>query len=83
MTTDYSPETLALDALAAAGIICRTCGSGTFDLERELLAQRHADLVDDLTADDVQLAASRIAKNLPQTVAAVQADILADQAALR
>lgn len=82
MLPEYDPQTLAIDALAVAGIICEPVAPDGFDPVRELLAQYHADLVDDLSADDVQTAAARISRQLPQTLAAVAADIQADQADL-
>lgn len=78
----YALETLAQDALAAAGHIVRGVDLATFDPVRALLADRHAPLMRGLRASDVQVAAGRIAPQLTVTMRAVQLQLAAEVADL-
>lgn len=76
----YSLETLAQDALAAAGHVVRGVDLGSFDPTRAMLADRHAPLMRGLGSCDVHLAADRIAPQLAATMRAVQLELATDLA---
>lgn len=78
----YALETLAQDALAAAGHVVRGVDLASFDPVRALLADRHAPLMRGLRSCDVQIAVSRIAPRLAANLRAVQLDLAADVADL-
>lgn len=78
----YDATTLAMDAMAAAGLMVRGCDVGTFDPMRAALAAEHAPLVRSC-GRDVGVLASRIREVLEHTSLRAEARVLADQAALR
>lgn len=78
----YALETLAQDALAAAGHIVRGVDLATFDPVRSMLADRHAPLMRGLRSSDVQAAVGRIAPQLDVTLRSVQMQLAAEMADL-
>lgn len=78
----YDAQTMAMDALAAAGHIVRGFDLTSFDPLRAALAAEHAPLV--LGAGgDVQVIAARITRVLPQSLERATAQVRAEQEALR
>lgn len=78
----YDAQTLAMDAMAAAGHMVRGFSLEAYDPVRAALAEEHAHLVRG-TGGDLQLLAARITKALPETCRRAEARVHAEQQALR
>ncbi len=78
----YDPNTLAMDALAAAGHIVRGFDLSSFDPVRAALASEHAPLVRG-THGDVRIVAERIAAVLDKTTRRAEAKVHAEQMAMQ
>jgi hypothetical protein len=76
----YCLETLASDALAAAGHLVRGIDLVEFDPVRACLAEQHAPLVRDLNSAHLTQLVARIEQALPTSLPAALEQLRTDQA---